>query len=165
MIGNVQAVSFPMENDSTYNKVVTMESSTLSADFHNNALERMKIWPNVKSVVTPLYLAKSSIFRLPEFKWYEILRPTDPDDVFNVSQMMIDYLNQKEDESIRGKEPEKRTTKIEIPRGRKIEIRPVEIGSGSQAVDSIMPPVLIDDNVASDDTLPEAIDKADAETL
>jgi hypothetical protein len=165
VIGNVQAVSFPMENDSTYNKVVTMESSTLSADFHNNALERMKIWPNVKSVVTPLYLAKSSIFRLPEFKWYEILRPTDPDDVFNVSQMMIDYLNQKEDESIRGKEPEKRTTKIEIPRGRKIEIRPVEIGSGSQAVDSIMPPVLIDDNVASDDTLPEAIDKADAETL
>ena len=67
VIGNVQAVSFPMENDSTYNKVVTMESSTLSADFHNNALERMKIWPNVKSVVTPLYLAKSSIFRLPEF--------------------------------------------------------------------------------------------------
>lgn len=134
--GNVQAVSFPMENDSTYNKVVTMESSTLAADFYKSTLERMKIWPNVKSVVTPLYLAKSAIFRLPEFQWYEILRPVDPDDVFNVSQKMIEYLSQSEEVTIRDKEPEKRTTKVEIPRGRRVEIRP----AAAVAADSIVVP-------------------------
>lgn len=151
--GNVQAVSFPMENDSTYNKVVTMESSTLSADFYKSTMERMKIWPEVKAVVTPLYLAKSTIFRLPEFQWYSILRPVDPDDVFNVSQMMIDYLDRQEEASIRGKEPEKRTTKVEIPRGRRVEIRPV----GAVAGDSIVPDTLsapfLPDSVMPVDTI------------
>lgn len=149
VIGNVQAVSFPMENDSTYNKVVTMESSTLAADFHKNALERMKIWPNVKSVVTPLYLAKSNIFRLPDFQWYELLRPVGPDDVFNVSQMMIDYLDREEHGSIRGKEPEKRTTKKEVPRGRRTEVRPplkpMTIETDSAAMnDTIVAPLMLD---------------------
>ena len=142
--GNVQSVTFPMENDSTYNKVVTMESSTLSADFYENTLERMKIWPNVKSVVTPLYLAKSAIFRLADFQWYEVLRPTDPEDVFNVSPLMIEYLSRQEEGAVRGKEPEKRTTKVEIPKGRRVEIRQVPIVNDSTSVDSIIPQMPID---------------------
>ncbi len=166
--GNVQAVSFPMESDSTYNKVVTMESSTLSADFYKNALERMVIWPNVKSVVTPLYLAKSAIFRLPEFQWYEVLRPVDPADVFNVSDIMIEYLSREQGESVRGKEPEKRTTKKEVPRGRRTEIRqplpavePDSILPQFDPADTVIAPLFLGDDIPDvqpDSVPPAAVD-------
>ena len=162
VVGNVQAVSFPMESDSTYNKVVTMESSTLAADFYKNALERMVIWPNVKSVVTPLYLAKSAIFRLPEFQWYGVLRPVDPADVFNVSQMMIDYLSRDQGEAIRGKEPEKRSTKKEVPRGRRTEVRqPLpELPADSilpkfDPTDTVIAPLYLGDDVT--DVQPDSV--------
>lgn len=122
--GNVQAISFPMENDSTYNKVVSMESSYLSADFMNQTLERMKVWPQVKSVITPLYLAKRSIFFLPAFRWLEILRPISPEDVFYIPAEMREYLSEPEEQIIRGKE-QKKLTLNEIPPGRKVEIRPL----------------------------------------
>ncbi|MDE6164588.1 MAG: hypothetical protein K2F62_03195, partial [Muribaculaceae bacterium] len=84
---------------------------------------------------------------------YSIWRPVDPDDVFNVSKMMIDYLDRQEEASIRGKEPEKRTTKVEIPRGRRVEIRP----AGAVAGDSILPDTLslplLPDSVMPVDTI------------
>lgn len=72
--GNVQVIMLPMENDSTYNKIVNVESSFLTADFHKRELLRMKMWPKTDGTVTPLYLAKKSLFYLPDFKWYEPLR-------------------------------------------------------------------------------------------
>ena len=122
--GNVLAITFPMENDSTYNKVVSVESSYLAADFENQELDRMKVWPEVKSVITPLYLAKKSIFYLPKFRWLEPLRPTDPADVFNVSEMMIAYMNEPEDITFRSNSA-KKPDKSELPRGRKFEIHPL----------------------------------------
>ena len=46
------------------------------------------MWPDVDGTVTPLYLAKKSIYYLPQFKWYEALRPKDKDDIFNVPPEM-----------------------------------------------------------------------------
>lgn len=91
--GNVQAVMFPMENDSTYNKVANAESSYMSADFEHQQLQKLKMWPETNGTFTPLYLAKKSLFYLNRFRWYESLRPTGPDDVFNVTQEMIDLLD------------------------------------------------------------------------
>lgn len=122
--GNVMAISFPMEDDSTYNKIASIESSFLSADFKNQNLEKMKVWPQVKSVITPLYLAKKSIFFLPGFRWLEILRPVDKDDVFNVPQAMLDYFNEPEEETLRSSDM-KKTEKKEIPPGRRVIIRPL----------------------------------------
>lgn len=121
--GNVQAISFPMESDSTYNKVISLESSYLAADFSNKNLDRMKVWPQVKSVVTPLYLAKKSIFFLPSFRWLEIMRPVDSADVYVVPPEMAEFMREPEAEAIRGTDM-RMTSKKEIPQGRRIIVRP-----------------------------------------
>ncbi len=54
-----------MENDSTYNKVANVESSFLIAMFKANQLERARMWDATSGTVTPLYLARRSLFRLP----------------------------------------------------------------------------------------------------
>ena len=90
--GNVMAIYLPLENDSTYNKIVNVESSFLEAEFNKDTLERCKIWSQSNGTVTPLYLAKKSLFYLPKFKWYESIRPKYPMDVFNVSPEMEELL-------------------------------------------------------------------------
>ena len=90
--GNVQAIMLPMENDSTYNKIANIESSYLSADFKNQAIQRMKMWPETSGTMTPLYLAKKNTFYLPQFRWFEPLRPLGPHDVFIVPPEMRDLF-------------------------------------------------------------------------
>lgn len=90
--GNVQAIYLPMESDSTYNKIVNLESSFLEAFFNEKNLEKCKIWSQSSGTVTPLYLAKKSLFFLPKFKWFEAIRPKSPDDVMRVSPEMQQLL-------------------------------------------------------------------------
>lgn len=88
--GNVLAIFFPEENDSTINKMVNLESSFMAVKFRDNAIERMKLWDETNAVATPLYLAKKSMMYLPTFKWYGHLRPTSPDDIFNFPEELIE---------------------------------------------------------------------------
>lgn len=90
--GNVQAIFLPQESDSTYNKIFNVESSFLSADFNKRQLEKMKLWPQTNGTGTPLYLAKKSLYHLPRFKWYDHLRPSSPDDVFNYPEGMAELF-------------------------------------------------------------------------
>lgn len=90
--GNVMAIYLPLESDSTYNKIVNIESSFLEAHFNEQTLERCKIWSQSNGTVTPLYLAKKTLFYLPKFKWYESIRPKYPMDVFNISPEMEELL-------------------------------------------------------------------------
>lgn len=94
--GNVQIITLPQENDSTYNKIANVESSFLSADIENNKIVFSKIWPEVTAKMTPLYLAKKSIFYLPQFKWYEAIRPKDSEDIFIIPQEMKDLFHAPE---------------------------------------------------------------------
>ena len=91
--GSVQMVMFPQENDSTYNKVANLESSYLKATFTDNEIDRAKLWSETSGTVTPLYLAKRSLFTLPKFKWYESLRPTDPESIFIIPDEMEQLLS------------------------------------------------------------------------
>ena len=83
--GNVLAITFPEQNDSTINKVCNIESSFLAADFKDNTISYMKLWSETNATITPLYLAKKSLFFLQQFRWYVDFRPTNPDDIFNFS--------------------------------------------------------------------------------
>lgn len=91
--GNVEAIFFPEENDSTINKMVNVESSFMTADFKDGKLTRMKMWPASNGKATPLYLAKRSMLYLPKFKWYGTLRPKDPDDIFVIPEEMEELMN------------------------------------------------------------------------
>ncbi|MDE6628083.1 MAG: hypothetical protein K2K36_01805, partial [Muribaculaceae bacterium] len=90
--GNGQVIMLPMENDSTYNKIANVESSFLAADFKDQQIERLKMWPESPGTMTPLYLAKKNIFFLPQFRWFEPLKPVSPADVFNISREMLDLM-------------------------------------------------------------------------
>lgn len=92
--GNVQAIMLPQENDSTYNKIANLESSYLAADFLGQQLKRMKLWPETSGTMTPLYLARKQLYYLPQFRWFEPLRPLKPEDVFHVTQEMRDLFNE-----------------------------------------------------------------------
>lgn len=83
--GNVMIVFFPMNDaDSTYTKVANAESSFLAADFNNQTIEQLKMWSQSTEKITPLYLAKKSIFFLPGFKWEAWRRPKGHDDLLTV---------------------------------------------------------------------------------
>ncbi len=91
--GNVQAIMLPMENDSTYNKIVNVESSFMTADFEGQEILKMKMWPATSGTVTPLYLARKSLFFLPAFKWYTDMRPVSPSDVFVIPEQMEELMS------------------------------------------------------------------------
>ncbi len=85
--GNVQVIMFPQEKDSTYNKMVNAESSFMRLNLKaKQEVDRIIMWPEVSGRVTPLYLAKKSDMYLPQFQWYDALRPKTPDDIFDVSE-------------------------------------------------------------------------------
>lgn len=92
--GNVQVIMLPQENDSTYNKIANIESSYMAVDFTGKNMDRMKLWSETSGTMTPLYLAKKQLFYLPQFRWFEPLRPLKPEDVFDIQQEMIDLFNE-----------------------------------------------------------------------
>lgn len=80
--GSVQAIMLPEEDDSTYNKIANIESSFMIAQFEGRDIKRVKLWDETSGTVTPLFMAKRSLFLLPKFKWLEDERPTGSDDIF-----------------------------------------------------------------------------------
>ena len=91
--GNVLAVYFPEESDSTINKVCNIESSFLAADFKNNTISYMKLWSETNTTYTPLYLAKKSLFFLQNFKWFGEFRPLNRDDIFDFPEDLQTLFN------------------------------------------------------------------------
>ena len=87
--GDVEALFYPMENDSTYNKLVNANSAYLTIDLKpKQKVDKVKMWPDVTGTVVPLFLAKKSQLRIDRFRWYESIRPKEPYDVLIVSDEM-----------------------------------------------------------------------------
>ena len=81
--GNVEIIMYPEENDSTINKIVNAESSFMTVIFKGQATDSIRMWPETTGTVTPLFLARKSLYYLPKFKWFEDLRPLNKDDIFS----------------------------------------------------------------------------------
>ncbi len=91
--GNVMVILYPQENDSTYNKQVYAESSYLKLNLKaKQEVERVAMWPEVTGKVTPLYLMRKSDLYLPQFKWYDSLRPKSAADVMVRSDEMMQLM-------------------------------------------------------------------------
>ena len=88
--GNVMAIMFPQEEDSTYNKMVNAESSYLTLLLkEKQEVEKLTMWPEVTGQVTPLYLVKKSQLLLPQFVWYDDRRPRSPQDIFKSTKYEV----------------------------------------------------------------------------
>ena len=87
--GDVEALFYPMENDSTYNKLVNANSAYLTINMKpKQEVDKIKMWPDVTGKVIPLFLAKRSDLRLEKFRWYDSIRPKEPYDVMVVTDEM-----------------------------------------------------------------------------
>ncbi|MDE5997178.1 MAG: hypothetical protein K2G77_03095, partial [Muribaculaceae bacterium] len=73
--GNVQVIMLPMENDSSFNKLVDAESSYMTVDLDNKQIEKIKMWPEVTGNTTPIFLVKKAQKYLPNFRWLDAIRP------------------------------------------------------------------------------------------
>ena len=92
--GNVQTIFYPMENDSTYNKLVTAESSFLKIKFNKEDIEKLTMWHEVTGKAIPLFVSKKTDLYLPGFAWYGTLRPKDKDDIFIIPEDMVKLLSE-----------------------------------------------------------------------
>ncbi len=52
------------------------------------------MWPETTGTVTPLFLAKRSLFFLPKFRWYTGMRPASPADVMIIPKEMDELIEQ-----------------------------------------------------------------------
>lgn len=103
--GNVETIFLPMENDSTYNKLVHAESSFLTVDMDGKEMKRLKMWPEVEGTVSPLFMVKKNDEKfLRGFKWLELLRPRRKwygdrvkweDELGDVPDELIEYFQQE----------------------------------------------------------------------
>lgn len=122
--GNVTIVFYPMEEDSTYNKVANAESSFLAADFEKGQIKLMKMWPQSTEVMTPLYMAKRSLFFLPNFRWEADRRPKDHDDIMPRPSVAADSVTAAATDSVISTATE--------PTNEITEPAPESVGTGEQ---------------------------------
>lgn len=73
--GSVMTIFLPMEQDSTYSRLVYAESSYLTIEMLDGDIDRLKMWPEVTGNVTPVFKVKKNQKLLPKAEWLEALRP------------------------------------------------------------------------------------------
>ena len=81
--GNVKTIFYPIdEKDSTLQGHLYMETDTLKM-FLSADRKLEKMWtPKNTGVMYPMTQIPPTKLKLPEFAWFEQLRPTDPQDAF-----------------------------------------------------------------------------------
>lgn len=102
--GSVETIMLPQEQDSTFNRLVSAESSYLTVDMTEKGdIDRLKMWPEVSGTVTPLFLVKKSQKLLPGARWLEAIRPKMEwyegrlrwaDDLGELPPELEDYFNE-----------------------------------------------------------------------
>ena len=111
-------------------KMVSAESSFLTALFRNQNTEFVKMWPQTTGTATPLFLARRSMYYLPKFKWFGDMRPLGKDDVFVVPVSMESMMQESGRTNV-VMEFTPRIARLEIPPEDLPEIPASDSGAGS----------------------------------
>lgn len=82
VIGNVQAVFYPLDGDSAMIGMNTTEASNLTAYFKMRTVNQIVIHKHSNGVMYPMDKIDVSKMYLPNFQWFERIRPVDAEDVF-----------------------------------------------------------------------------------
>lgn len=101
--GNVMTIFLPMEDDSTYNRLVYAEAPNLDVEMDKKEMKKLKMWEEVSGDVTPLFLVKNDKKFLRNFVWLEAIRPRREwygdrfrweDELGEVPDELINYFGQ-----------------------------------------------------------------------
>lgn len=81
--GNVMVVFYPIDDkDSTMMGLVYLETDTLRMFMKNRQLQR--IWtPKNNGIMYPMTQIPPMRYKLPNFAWFDYIRPVDKQDIFN----------------------------------------------------------------------------------
>lgn len=80
--GNVQAVFYPLDADSAMIGMNTTEGSSLRAHFKMRAVDKIVMIGGSTGIMYPMEKLDEKKMYLPNFNWFERIRPMDPEDVF-----------------------------------------------------------------------------------
>ena len=80
--GNVQVVFYPLDSDSAMIGMNTTEGPSLTAYFKMRAVDKLIIFGQSNGVMYPMDKLDVKKMFLPNFHWFDRIRPLDPDDVF-----------------------------------------------------------------------------------
>lgn len=80
--GNVQAVFYPLDSDSTMIGMNTTEGPSMTVYFKMRNVNKMVIHGRSNGVMYPMEQIDETKMFLSNFNWFERLRPKEPDDVF-----------------------------------------------------------------------------------
>ncbi len=80
--GNVCVINFPLEKDSTVLYMNYTETSHLRMYMKNGAFEKLHGYPEARGRFTPLVLLENGADRLPNFNWFDYIRPLSKYDLF-----------------------------------------------------------------------------------
>ncbi|MCU6767962.1 hypothetical protein OCV73_03235 [Barnesiella propionica] len=94
--GNVQTIFYPMERDSTYTGLNNAESSFLTMLLKDQKMDKLTMWPEVKGSMTPPQLIKRSQLFLPDYRWYEPIRPKDKWDIYRKIEKKVEDVPKKQ---------------------------------------------------------------------
>lgn len=82
VIGNVQAVFYPLDSDSAMIGMNTTEASNLTVYFKMRAVDRIVIRSRSNGVMYPMEKIDQKKMYLSNFNWFDRIRPLDAEDVF-----------------------------------------------------------------------------------
>jgi len=83
VIGNVLVVFYPEEKDSTMLGMNTSETSLLNIYLRERSIEKMVMSPKSNGVLYPMDQLPPDKMRLPNFQWFDYIRPLNKDDIFD----------------------------------------------------------------------------------
>ena len=80
--GNVQAVFYPLDSDSAMIGMNTTEGSSLRVHFKMRTVDKIVMIGTSNGVMYPMEKIEEKKMFLPNFNWFDRIRPIDRDDVF-----------------------------------------------------------------------------------
>ena len=83
VLNNVRSIYYPLDDDSLIIGLNYAETSKLSLFIKENKLQKIIMSPQSNGVLYPLDQAPENKRYLDGFAWFDYIRPTDKDDIFN----------------------------------------------------------------------------------
>lgn len=99
VIGNVLAVFYPLDGDSAMIGMNTTEASNLTAYFKMRTVDQIVIYKHSNGVMYPMDKIDESKMYLPNFQWFERIRPVNAEDVFYWRGKKVDEQLKKSNSS------------------------------------------------------------------
>ena len=93
--GNVRVVYYPLDSDSSMIGMNTTEGPSLTAYFQMRQVNKLVVYGQSNGVLYPMDQIDSNKMYLPEFNWFDWIRPRDPEDVFYWRGKRIDQQLRK----------------------------------------------------------------------